>query len=119
MKVIDAARAVSSLTGLIGRLMIDRRVPLRTRLVVVAAGVYAITPIDLVPDWIPFVGGVDDLLVAAWAFDRLLDAAGDSIIHEHWHGPEDALHSARNAVRTAASLVPRPVSRGLNTLVGR
>ena len=56
-----------SMTGiprLIFRLMMDRRVPFRLKLLVPAAIVYVISPFDLVPDFIPWgIGRFDDLLV--------------------------------------------------------
>ncbi len=55
-----------SMTGiprLIFRLMLDRRVPLRLKLLLPAAIAYIISPIDLVHDFIPWLGRIDDLLV--------------------------------------------------------
>ena len=55
-----------SMTGiprLIMRLMLDRRVPLRLKLLLPAAIAYIISPIDLAPDFIPWLGRIDDLLV--------------------------------------------------------
>jgi hypothetical protein len=54
-----------SMTGiprLILRLMLDRRVPLKLKLLLPAAVVYIISPIDLAPDFIPILGRIDDLL---------------------------------------------------------
>ena len=54
-----------SMTGiprLILRLMLDRRVPFRLKLLLPAAVAYIISPIDLAPDFIPVLGRVDDLL---------------------------------------------------------
>ncbi len=59
--------ALISLTGihrLIIRLMLDRRVPFLLKLILPAAIVYIILPIDLVPDFVPFgIGRIDDLLI--------------------------------------------------------
>ena len=54
-----------SMTGiprLIFRLMLDSRVPFRLKLLLPAAIAYIILPIDLVPDFIPLLGRIDDLL---------------------------------------------------------
>lgn len=53
------------------------RTPVHARLLIGLALVYAISPLDIVPDWIPFVGWLDDLilvpLILAWA-SRLVPA---------------------------------------------
>ncbi len=55
------------------------------------AVVYLASPIDLVPDWIPVLGQLDDLLVVAWAARRLLAEAGYDVIYELWRGSEEGL----------------------------
>jgi uncharacterized membrane protein YkvA (DUF1232 family) len=44
-------------------------------------------PFDLVPDFVPFVGLLDDALVAGAALRFALRGAGDALIEEHWPGP--------------------------------
>jgi uncharacterized membrane protein YkvA (DUF1232 family) len=59
---------------LVCRLMTDRRVPCLPRLIVPLLALYLLSPIDLIPDFIPVIGQLDDLLVvlaAAWAFTKL------------------------------------------------
>jgi len=56
------------------RLITDRRVPCLPRLILPLLALYLLSPIDLVPDFIPVIGQVDDVLViliAAWAFTKL------------------------------------------------
>lgn len=60
---------------LVWRLMRNRRVPLPAKLILPALVLYLMTPIDLIPDFIPVLGYLDDVLViilAFWAFDRLV-----------------------------------------------
>ncbi|MBM3956458.1 MAG: DUF1232 domain-containing protein [Gemmatimonadetes bacterium] len=60
---------------LMWRLMRSPRVPLRAKLILPALVLYLMTPIDIVPDFIPVLGHVDDVLVvilAFWALARLL-----------------------------------------------
>ncbi len=60
------------------RLLRDRRVPLLARAILPALVLYLAMPLDLVPDFIPVVGYLDDLLVilgAAWLFLRLVPAS--------------------------------------------
>jgi len=60
------------------RLLADRRVPLLARAVLPAVVLYLAMPLDIVPDFIPVVGYLDDLLVilgAVWLLLRLVPAA--------------------------------------------
>jgi uncharacterized membrane protein YkvA (DUF1232 family) len=52
---------------------------------------YLASPIDLVPDWIPVLGQLDDLLVVLWATRRLLSDAGYDVIYELWRGSDEGL----------------------------
>ena len=75
-----------SMTGiprLIMRLMMDRRVPLWLKLVPTAlAGIYIISPIDVVPDFLPFLGRIDDLLALAAAGLLLILLAPRDVLME-------------------------------------
>lgn len=75
-----------SMTGiprLIVRLMMDRRVPLWLKLVPTAlAGIYIISPIDVVPDFLPFLGRIDDLLALAAAGLLLILLAPRDVLME-------------------------------------
>ena len=51
---------VPNMVVLCGKLMVDPRVPAKERLLVAGAIAYAIVPLDLIPDMIPFVGQIDD-----------------------------------------------------------
>jgi len=62
-------------------LLRDGRVPTWTKLVLAGAAVYLLLPVDLVPDWVPVAGWVDDLMVAvaalAWVYGRNRQGGGD------------------------------------------
>jgi uncharacterized membrane protein YkvA (DUF1232 family) len=65
------------------RLLADRRVPLAARAVLPAVVLYLATPVDIVPDFLPVLGYLDDLLIilgAAWLFLRLVPAG---VLEEH------------------------------------
>jgi uncharacterized membrane protein YkvA (DUF1232 family) len=52
---------------------------------------YLSVPIDLVPDFIPVIGQLDDVIVAALALRYALRAGGPDLLREHWPGPEESL----------------------------
>ena len=77
---------------LLKRLLGDPRVPRRRKLLLVALVAYLAMPIDLVPDFIPVAGQLDDVLIAGLALRYALRGAPDVLLREHWPGPESSLH---------------------------
>jgi uncharacterized membrane protein YkvA (DUF1232 family) len=77
---------------LVRRLLADPRVPRRTKLVLGLVVGYLVSPIDLIPDFVPGLGLLDDALVAAIAYLRR--AVGRELVAELWPGGDDG----RNAL---------------------
>jgi uncharacterized membrane protein YkvA (DUF1232 family) len=73
------------------RLIGDSRVPRRSKVLLGALLGYLAIPFDLVPDFIPVAGQLDDALVVAAVLRSVLRAAGDAPIREHWPGPDTSL----------------------------
>lgn len=69
----------------------DGRVSLFDRLLVVASVLYVVSPLDLIPDMIPLLGQVDDLVLVITAVSRLFDRAAREVIASHWKGPAGEL----------------------------
>ena len=92
-----AARALAGFIPdclvLLRRLLGDERVPRRRRAILFALVAYLAMPIDLVPDFIPVAGQLDDVIIAALALRYVLRAAGPALIREHWPGPESSLNA--------------------------
>jgi uncharacterized membrane protein YkvA (DUF1232 family) len=76
---------------LISRLLRDERVPRRRKLLLAALLGYLALPFDLVPDFIPVAGQLDDVLVVALVLRRFLRSGGGDLVREHWPGPERSL----------------------------
>jgi uncharacterized membrane protein YkvA (DUF1232 family) len=81
------ARFVPDCAVLFARLIRDPRVPRVRRAGLAVAAAYLAMPFDLVPDFVPFVGLLDDALVAGAALRFALRGAGGALIEEHWPGP--------------------------------
>ncbi len=52
---------------------------------------YLASPIDLVPDFIPVAGQLDDAILVALVLRGVLRAAGEEVVRGHWRGPERSL----------------------------
>jgi uncharacterized membrane protein YkvA (DUF1232 family) len=85
------ARFVPDCIVLFRRLLADERIPRRRKLALVALLGYLASPIDLVPDFIPLVGQLDDVLAVVLVLRFVLRAADDHLLAEHWPGPPQAL----------------------------
>ncbi len=114
----DSALLFPNLIKLLGRLAKDQRVPRRSKLVVAGALGYLVSPVDVLPDFIPVVGVVDDVLVVALALNHLITVAGEEVVLEHWDGPRDLLELVRSVLDVASDLVPAKVRRLFRGLAG-
>jgi uncharacterized membrane protein YkvA (DUF1232 family) len=82
----EAIALLPDLARLLRALVADPRVPRRAKLVAAAAVGYVASPVDLLPDVIPTVGGVDDLVVVLGAVRYLVATAGYDLVRELWTG---------------------------------
>lgn len=85
------ARFIPDCLVLFRRLLGDQRVPRRRKLVLVALLGYLALPFDLIPDFVPVAGQLDDALVVALALRFVLRGGGRALLREHWPGPEESL----------------------------
>jgi len=101
---------------LLGRLFRDPRVPTAEKALLVGTIIYVISPIDLIPDFIPFLGEVDDLYLVALVVLRLLARTDDDVLRQHWEGRGDLAAVVDKILRAAQYVLPRRVQR---ILLGR
>ena len=76
---------------LVRRLLGDPRVPRRRKLLLFVLAAYLASPFDLVPDFIPVAGQLDDAIVLALGLRVVLRSAGGELLREHWPGPPRSL----------------------------
>jgi uncharacterized membrane protein YkvA (DUF1232 family) len=103
---------------LLGGLLTDRRVSNTDKLLVAGAIGYVLLPMDIVPDFIPFIGEIDDLFLLVLALQRLIANAGKAVIEDHWMGDVGALRSLdlERVLVAAAFFLPRRVRRRLRAI---
>src|SRR2546423_2634207 len=73
------------------RLLRDERLPRRDKYLVAALVPYLAMPFDLIPDFIPIAGQLDDAVLVAFVLRRVA-RRNVSLIREHWPGPESSLN---------------------------
>ena len=91
----DAARALAGFVPgcviLCRRLVGDPRVSRGDKLLLAALLGYLLLPIDLVPDFLPVIGQLDDAMLVALVLRRVVRRAGAGVVTELWPGPAGAL----------------------------
>lgn len=108
---------IPNMVLLCGRLLRDSRVPKTEKALVAGAIVYAIVPLDLIPDVIPFVGQIDDAYLIAITLLRLIDRTDPKIVREHWSGGGDIVELVEMLAMMTAKLLPPRIRRVLTAKV--
>lgn len=106
-------RFIPNLAGLVGALYRDDRVPAQAKVALTALMAYLATPFDLIPDFIPLLGYLDDVAVAAVALDGLFNQIDSNVISEHWQGDPETLAIVRRTAHQLSFFVPAGLKRRL------
>jgi uncharacterized membrane protein YkvA (DUF1232 family) len=69
----------------------DPRVPRSRKLLIAAMIGYLAMPLDLVPDFIPVAGQLDDAIIVVLVLRSLVRGGGPELVREHWQGPQRSL----------------------------
>jgi uncharacterized membrane protein YkvA (DUF1232 family) len=77
--------------GLFKRLLTDPRLPRHRKVVLGGLIVYLACPFDLVPDFIPVAGVLDDVIIVGFGLRFVLRGGDPQLLHEHWRGPDRSL----------------------------
>jgi uncharacterized membrane protein YkvA (DUF1232 family) len=99
------ARALPDLAVLVGRLLRDPRVPRRWKLALAGVGAYLAFPLDLVPDFIPVAGQLDDVILLVLVLRGVVRAAGPDVVRAL--APPSLSPLLRDGRRTAPAAPPR------------
>jgi hypothetical protein len=84
----------------------DPRIPARDKALFAGLLAYLANPFDLIPDFIPLAGYLDDLFVAALVLDYAFHVLPESLVLEHFPWPPERYRAIRRRTRFASVLVP-------------
>lgn len=79
------------IASLIYRLLKDKRVSIKTKLIMSAGIAYVTVPVNIIPNSIPFIGVIDDIGVIFFVLNKIIKDIPLSIIVENWEGKNDIL----------------------------
>jgi len=116
--VMGTISEIPNFLRLLYGLITDSRVNSMDKLVVAGAIAYILLPVDIIPDFVPFLGEVDDVFLLILALQRLISNAGRAVVQAYWPGDPAEL-SALNLEKILAAcafFLPRRMRRRLRTI---
>ena len=105
----DLLLALPRLGRMLISLVADRDVPTAAKVVLAAMAVYLVSPIDLIPDFIPFLGYLDDVILAAVVVDGVLNFIDRPLLLRYWPGTPASLERVAAVARRLARWVPNRI----------
>jgi uncharacterized membrane protein YkvA (DUF1232 family) len=115
-RLVDLILFIPNLLFLLVAMMRDRRVSSADKSIIAGVIIYVISPLDIIPDFIPFIGQVDDSYLLAIAILRLLNRADRGVVMQHWKGQIDIKELVTNIAAIAEVFLPNRIK---NVLRGR
>ena len=94
----DLLRLVPDIVRLLRSIVADRSAPLAARAVVIGIIVWIVSPIDLVPEFIPVIGPLDDVVVAVLALRYLRRRLGLEDLQRRWRGTAEGFEMLRRVI---------------------
>ena len=98
----------------------DPEVPAISKLKIGAAIVYFISPIDLIPEaFFGPIGYLDDITVAAFTLNQLVNDINPEIVRRHWAGSQDILMLLKTIIVNANNILGKGIFRKIKKLFGK
>jgi len=95
----EAVRLVPDVLRLVRSLLADRTVPLLVRFWLVVLVVWLVSPIDLIPEFVPVIGPLDDIVVAVLVLRYVRKRLGEDELRRRWPGTHDGYALLRSILR--------------------
>ncbi len=106
-------QAIKDLIQFIKDVAQDEKIPSRDKKVLAGLLVLIVSPLDFIPDWIPIIGQLDDILMIALVLDYLFNTLDDDVLLGHWPFNFSSFARIRRAARIIAALAPKFLKRHL------
>jgi uncharacterized membrane protein YkvA (DUF1232 family) len=87
----------------------DERIPSRDKKVVLACLALIISPIDIIPDWIPIIGVIDDIIILAIVLDYFFDVLDQDILLSHYPYGMKSFTYIRRLTKTITWMTPKRI----------
>lgn len=97
---------IKDLTTFLTNTANDERIPERDKKTLLILIALIISPIDIIPDWIPFIGVIDDFILIAIVLDYFFDVLDQNILLSHYPWGMKSFARLRNISRVTSFFVP-------------
>ncbi|MDD4308951.1 MAG: DUF1232 domain-containing protein [Candidatus Cloacimonetes bacterium] len=94
---------------LVCRLAMDKRVPTKQKLMAGGIVAYVIMPLDIIPDFIPIIGHVDDLVLVVMGLNMILNEIDAKILADNWSGEGEVLDQMKKITATAEQFLDKNI----------
>lgn len=108
-KLQEAIMLIPNYLKLLYRLTRDHRVQATEKALLLGTAAYILSPIDFLPDFIPFVGQVDDVLLVALILQRFMNSVNPQVLHQYWDGRPDLLRNIEQVLSWSRFFLPKDV----------
>ena len=115
-EVVDLIRRLPTYIRLVWALLRDGRVPAQQKLILAGIGAYLFFPIDLIPDFVPVLGQLDDLAVVLLGLDLFIRSAPADIVEEHLMKISQDTDQLRRDIATAERVLGDRVDQVRDTV---
>jgi|CZCB01.1.fsa_nt_gi uncharacterized membrane protein YkvA (DUF1232 family) len=105
----EAITLIPRLLRLLFRTMGDRRLHVNQKVLLLGTILYVLSPLDFLPDFIPFTGQVDDILLLAVVILSIMQQVGHSVFQERWKDQQSLSDMARRILKLASSFLPSSI----------
>jgi uncharacterized membrane protein YkvA (DUF1232 family) len=103
--IVKYAMIIPDIAALLWRLFRDKRVDMKTKLLVGGVIAYLASPIDILPDFIPLVGKIDDVAIVFFAMNKIINDIPREVLLANWTGKEDIVKIIQEGVAFISKIV--------------
>jgi uncharacterized membrane protein YkvA (DUF1232 family) len=103
--IIEYAMLIPDIVTLLWRLFRDKRVNRKTKMLVGGLLAYIASPLDIIPDFIPLIGKVDDIAIVLFAMNKIINEVPEEVILSNWTGKDDIIKVVKEGVTFISNMV--------------
>jgi uncharacterized membrane protein YkvA (DUF1232 family) len=104
---------------LLVRLMVDKRVSVKRKLMIGGIVAYVMLPFDIIPDFIPGIGRIDDLVLIVLGLNMVLNDTEEYILADNWSGEGDVLQQIQKVTAAAEKFLDKNLLQRIKRWLGK
>jgi len=104
---------------LVTRLALDKRVPTKRKLMMGGIIAYMMMPIDIIPDFIPILGHVDDMVLLVMGLNMVLNDTDQKVLEDNWSGEGNILQIMQKITANAEKFLDKNVLQRIKKWLGK